>query len=217
MTDNHPQPDSSQSNQSQSGISASHADSTETSLIVRVQQNDADAWRRLTQLYGPMIYGWGRRAGLQPDDAADIMQTVFVALTHRINRFQRRSSRDSFRGWLWTVTRNKVNDHYRHLQAQAAGRGGTDAQNMMQALAESPPSSASVEGQQEINSLWRRAIQLVQGEFEGRTWIAFWRTAVEGDAPKDVAADMKISVWAVYKARTRVLQRLREEFQGLLE
>lgn len=197
--------------------SHSSSDSTETSLIVRAQRNEAEAWQRLSQLYGPMIYGWSRRAGLQPNDAADVMQTVFVTLTRRINQFQRRTSRDSFRGWLWTVTRNKVNDHFRQLQNQAAARGGTDARNMLQALAESPPSSTSVEGQQELNSLWRRAIQLVQGEFEGRTWIAFWRTAVEGDAPKDVAADMEISVWAVYKARTRVLQRLREEFQGLLD
>jgi len=195
----------------------SNGDSTETSLIVRVQRNDSDAWERLSQLYGPIVYAWARKAGLQPEDASDVMQSVFTSLTTNIERFQRRTTSDSFRGWLWTVTRNKVNDHFRNRNAQATARGGTDAYNLLQALAETPSSADSEDGQNELNQLRRRAIQLVQGQFEGRTWVAFWRTTVEGDAPNEVAADMGISVWAVYKARTRVLQRLREEFQGLLE
>ena len=60
-------------------------------------------------------------------------------------------------------------------------------------------------------------MELASGEFEGRTWKVFWRTAVEGDAPADVAADFGMSVWAVYKVRSRVLAKLRSEFQDLLD
>jgi RNA polymerase sigma-70 factor (ECF subfamily) len=84
-------------------------------------------------------------------------------------------------------------------------------------VAETPPDSHSDDGAAEVNGIRRRALELVSGEFESRTWQAFWRSAVEGDAPADVAADLGISVWAVYKARSRVLQRLREEFAELLE
>ena len=52
---------------------------------------------------------------------------------------------------------------------------------------------------------------------DDRTWKAFWRSAVEGDRPADVAADLGVSVWAVYKARSRVLQRVRTELEGLLD
>jgi RNA polymerase sigma-70 factor (ECF subfamily) len=55
----------------------------------------------------------------------------------------------------------------------------------------------------------------VRDEFDARTWTAFWRPAVEGDRPADVAADLHVSVWAVYKSRARMLQRLRSELDGL--
>ena len=47
------------------------------------------------------------------------------------------------------------------------------------------------------------------------TWTAFWRTAVEGDRPADVAADLNVSVWAVYKSRGRASQRLRQPAQRI--
>jgi acyl carrier protein len=65
--------------------------------------------------------------------------------------------------------------------------------------------------------LSRRALELVRAEFENRTWEAFWRTAVDGQAPADVAEDLGMSLHAVYKAKSRVLRRLRQELNGLLE
>lgn len=54
----------------------------------------------------------------------------------------------------------------------------------------------------------------MRGDFEQRTWQAFCRATVESDTPADVAADLGIFVWAVYKARARVLSRLRQELDG---
>ena len=192
-------------------------DSTATSLIVRVRSADPDAWEKLTRLYGPVVYGWARQAGLQPYDASDVMQNVFQAVTQHIVRFRKDLRTDSFRGWLWTITRNKILDHFRGLKPMAKPIGGSDAYQQLQQLAERPPSRESPSGSIELSGLRRRALKLVQGSFENRTWRAFWRTAVEGDSPADVAADLEISTWAVYKARSRVLQRLREEFQGLID
>jgi RNA polymerase sigma-70 factor (ECF subfamily) len=59
--------------------------------------------------------------------------------------------------------------------------------------------------------LFARAFELLRGEFEERTWAAFWRTAVEGQAARDVAADLGMSPGAVRVAKCRVLHRLREE------
>jgi RNA polymerase sigma-70 factor (ECF subfamily) len=190
--------------------------STQTSLIRRAQLADPTAWERLTQLYGPVVYGWARRAGLQPQDASDVMQDVFHSLTSKLPTFERRDSNDSFRGWLWTITRNKVRDHFRRLKRQADVVGGSTAYQNLQQLAEAPPDAESDGGAAELNGIRRRALELVSGEFESRTWQAFWRTTIEGDAPADVAADLGISVWAVYKARSRVLQKLREEFAELM-
>ena len=174
------------------------------------------AWERLAKLYGPLVYEWARKAGLQPDDAADVMQNVFQSLSKNLIRFTRRTEADRFRGWLYVLVRNQITDHFRTQQKQANAAGGTAGLQMIHELVESAPSSDSLDGMAEVNQLRRRALQLVQAEFEGRTWVAFWRTAVEGDNPQDVAADMEISVWAIYKAKARVLKRLRDEFADLL-
>jgi RNA polymerase sigma-70 factor (ECF subfamily) len=191
--------------------------STSTSLVRRAQRADNTAWEKLTRLYGPVVYGWARQAGLQPDDAADVMQNVFHALTTRLQQFQRRGPADSFRGWLFTITKNKIRDHFRAKRDKVQAVGGTDAQQMWRHIAEAPPDTSTECGRAEVSGLRRRALELASGDFESRTWQAFWRTAVEGDAPADVAADLGISVWAVYKARSRVLSKLRAEFQDLLE
>ena len=62
--------------------------------------------------------------------------------------------------------------------------------------------------------LSRRAVELVRAEFEKRTWEAWWKTAVEGRPAADVAAEMGMSFAAVYKAKSRVLLRLRQELAG---
>lgn len=189
---------------------------TSHSLVRRAQKAEPVAWEKLTRLYSPVVYGWARGAGLQPDDASDVMQDVFHTLTSRLNQFERRNDDDSFRGWLYSVTRNKIRDYFRTHRDKALAFGGTDAQEMFRELAETPPDANSSDGISELHGVRRRALELTSGEFESRTWQAFWRTAVEGDSPNDVASDLGISVWAVYKARSRVLTKLRAEFEDLL-
>lgn len=188
---------------------------TSLSLLSRVRAAEPAAWERLTRLYGPVVYRWARQAGLQPQDASDVMQDVFHSVTTNIGRFEHQANGGGFRGWLWTIARNKIRDHYRHLKGRAQATGGTAALDQIHQLPDTPPTMTSESGSIEISSLRRRAMELVRGDFEERTWQAFWRSAVEGDTPADIAADMGISVWAVYKARSRVLSRLRQELDGL--
>lgn len=190
--------------------------STSHSLIKRAQHADKIAWEKLTRLYSPVVFGWARQAGLQPDDASDVMQNVFHTLTSRLQQFERRNGNDSFRGWLYTITKNKVRDYFREKQQRVQALGGTAAHEMFQGLPDSPPDEASSDGKSEISGVRQRALELVSGDFESRTWQAFYRTTVQGDAPQDVANDLGISVWAVYKARSRVLTKLRAEFSDLM-
>ncbi len=196
--------------------SSNRADSsTSASLLARVKADEPQAWERLIKLYGPAVYRWARGAGLQPEDAADVVQDVFQSLTIHIKRFRRSRPSDSFRGWLWTITRNRIHDHFRDVRDGIQASGGTDAFEQIHQLPDTPPEPTSDSGTVEVSGLRRRALELVQSEFDRRTWQAFWRAAVEGDKPADVAADLGVSVWAVYKARSRVLQRLRKELNGL--
>lgn len=189
--------------------------STSPSLLSRARHADPQAWSRLTQLYGPVVYQWARRAGLQPQDAADVMQDVFQAVTQHIERFDGQLQGNGFRGWLWTIARNKIRDHFRRLKGKAQAAGGTSALLHLHELPENPPEETSQSGAEELRGIRRRALELVRNDFEDQTWIAFWRATVESDTPADIAADLGVSVWTVYKARSRVLARLREELDGL--
>ncbi len=195
------------------------ASQTSLSLLERVRAHDPAAWERLVRLYGPMVYGWCLRAGLQPADAADVGQEVFAAVARSIDGFRHDRQGDTFRGWLYVITRNKLCD--RATVQVAVGTGGSDALRRLTALPAEPEDETGATGDaEEVNetkALCTRAIECVRGEFEPRTWQAFWRAFVEGHAPADVAADLGISVNAVYLAKSRVLRRFREEFAALID
>jgi RNA polymerase sigma-70 factor (ECF subfamily) len=191
--------------------------SVRASLLERLRAGHAEAWERLTRLYGGTVYVWCRRAGVSEADAADVSQEVFAAVARHIADFRRDRPGDSFRGWLWTITRNKVRDHRRRLADQARATGGTTAQEVMNQVAEAarPGSETAAEG--ESGDLYRRALELIRSEFAERTWRAFLMVTVEGRRPADAAAELGTTPGAVYIAKSRVLKRLREEFAGLLE
>jgi RNA polymerase sigma-70 factor (ECF subfamily) len=65
--------------------------------------------------------------------------------------------------------------------------------------------------------LVHRALELVRGDFSDSTWQAFVDVALGGQPPAEVAACLGMTVSAVYKARCRVVARLREELGDALE
>lgn len=172
------------------------------------------------EMYGPLVHRWIRRMNVQESDAADIAQNVFQYVTTKIDDFRRDSPDQSFRVWLWTACRYRILDHYREKKQNPEGRGGSTAHHHIMnipELPEKPEPDDSPEGVRELAEVVKRAISIVQGRTADNTWRAFWRTAVEGDEPNDVAEDLGVSVWTVYKARTRVINRLRGELDGLIE
>jgi RNA polymerase sigma-70 factor (ECF subfamily) len=190
--------------------------SISSTLLERVQAQRPEAWERLVELVGPVVYRWCRQSGVACEDAADLVQEVFGAVARGVGDFRRTGPNDSFRAWLATITRNKIRDHFRRRQLRAQARGGTDAQEQLLEVRQPSDPTPPSDGQQEDGLLARRALELVRAEFEDRTFEAFWRTAVEGQSPADVAQDLGTSVAAVYQAKSRVLRRLRQELDDLL-
>lgn len=192
--------------------------STSSSLLERVKAHDAVAWQRLVRIYGPLVYQWCRECGLQAQDIADTFQEVFSSVSLCVSQFRRERPSDSFRGWLWTITRNKIRDHFRSIQGQAQAQGGTAAQQQLAQLPErlledSEPSRTDAP---EVTSEYR-ALEAIRAEFEDRTWDAFWRTTVDGLTAAEAAAELGTTPEAVYKAKSRVLRRIREELSGMLD
>ena len=191
--------------------------STSPSLLERVKQQDQSAWKRLIRLYGPLIYHWCQRAGLQQTDAADIFQDVCCSLVRGLATFQRDPERSfTFRRWLSAITHNRIRDYFRRLHRLPIGKGGSSAHQQFQQLENLEEESADTQ-QSEQHLIVHGALDLIRSEFSEHTWQAFWRVAIEGHATDDVARDLQTSASAVRQANYRVRRRLREELEDLFE
>jgi RNA polymerase sigma-70 factor (ECF subfamily) len=192
---------------------------TRASLLVRIRDGrDHEAWRQFVELYAAVVYGFARKRGLQDADAADVMQDVLRSVAGAATRLQYDPARGSFRGWLYTVARNKI---FNFLEAgrHRIGRGSGDTGVREKLEAQPEPErglAASWEEEYERN-LAAVAMRRVQGEVQPATWQAFWQTAVEGRPAREAGAAVGMSAGAVYVARSRVLARLKEEVQRLRE
>jgi RNA polymerase sigma-70 factor, ECF subfamily len=187
--------------------------STSLSLLDRVRGQDEEAWRRLIHLYGPLIAHWCSHRCVRPQDAEDVQQEVFQAVATSLHKFHLDRPGDTFRGWLRGITRNKLLDYYRRRQGQPEAQGGSAAQVGLLDIAQQ---DLPEDSEADLGGLYCRALELVRGEFEERTWNAFWRVAIDGHDPASVAADLGVTSAAVRKAKSRILHRLREEIGELI-
>lgn len=189
--------------------------SISASLLVRLRANDPEAWSLLVTLYGPEVYRWCRRAGLRAEDAEDVGQEVFRSVASNLARFRRERPGDSFRGWLYAISRNKIRDHLGRGGPRPAV-GGTEIRERLARVPAVDDASTDPGGPATSTRLIRQALELVRSEFEDRTWRAFWGVTIEGKGAADVARELGMKPNAVYIAKSRVLGRLRAGLGDLI-
>lgn len=184
--------------------------STSTQLLERARTGDNEAWRAMTNLYGPLAYRWARQMGLKAADAADVTQDVFVSLFRNLSGFRKSQEGDSFRAWLRVVVRNQVH-LWRRKRTVDIPAGGSDAASRLEQLAESELSSSDLPPERGERA--NRALQRIRGDFEAPTWTCFLRLVIENQTVADVARELSMTTAAVRQAKYRVLCRLREELE----
>lgn len=190
---------------------------TSISLLERLRLDpDASSWRRLVDLYSPLIRDWFRKQGLQPADADDLTQKVLVVLVNELPHFQHRR-KGAFRSWLHKITVNRLRDFCRAKQTHPTATGDSSVMRMLEQL-EDPNSELSRLWEQEHDQyIVERALKLIEPEFAPTTWRAFWRVARDGVDATVVAVELGVSTNAVFIAKSRVLKRLRTEIEELID
>jgi RNA polymerase sigma-70 factor (ECF subfamily) len=186
------------------------------SLLEHLAGAPSDDWRRLHDLYQPLLRAWMVRAGIPASDVDDLVQGVLLVVFREVAGFEWRGQ-GAFRAWLRTILAHRVRDHFRGQKYRPTATGDSDFLRRLDEL-ESPDSALSRLWDREHDehvaaSLMRR----VQDDFEPVTWQAFQRHALEGEPAVRVAAALGLSLNAVRVARSRVLKRLRQELAGLVE
>lgn len=183
---------------------------TRESLLVRLKDpDDREAWDQFSTLYRPVIYRIARGRGLQDADAQDLAQHVLMAVASAIPRWRRDDQNTRFRHWLRRVVKNATINALCRQPKDLAGGGSA----LMDLLQQSPqPDSATEEAilLEHRREVYQRAAGIVRDEVHASTWEVFRRTVIDGEGIDSVAASMSKSVGAIYVARCRIMNRLRE-------
>jgi RNA polymerase sigma-70 factor (ECF subfamily) len=188
-------------------------DLTSLSLLERARSGSDPDWDRLVGLYRPLIFNWLRRQGLPHDATEELTQDVLMSVFRGLATFAHPGQPGAFRGWLRVITANRGRAYWRANQPRAPG--GSDFHEQMHQL-EDPHSAASQQWDREHDQhIVHRLLEQIEGEFPAKTMRAFRRQVFDGTSATAVAAELEMSVGAVYVAKSRVLARLRKEAEGL--
>lgn len=192
-------------------------EATRPSLLIRAQAGDEGAWEDLCQLYRPLIVGWLRRQAVPAGEVDDLVQEIFLAVVRGLPSFSHSGRSGAFRSWLRTIASNHSCDYWKSPARRAVAAGG-DAAAAALGMLKDPDSP--------LNRYWveehdryvlRCLLEVAELEFEPLSVRAFRRVALEGASGSEAAGELGLSLTAVYTARSRVLRRLRELAEGLLD
>jgi RNA polymerase sigma-70 factor, ECF subfamily len=189
---------------------------TSKSLLVRAGAGDQVAWERLVSLYQPMIRGWLLRHLVHAQEAEDLTQDVLAVVVREMSHFSHAGRLGSFRGWLRTITINRAREFWRSGRCRARVGGG-DFGEVLDQLADPASALTALWDKEHDAHVLRRVLALLESEFEPTTVRTFRRLVFDGAKAADVAAEQRMTVAAVYGAKSRVLQRLRQEAEGLID
>lgn len=190
---------------------------TSVSLLGRLAGAPTDDdWRRLYDLYQPLLRAWMARAGVTGSDVDDLVQDVLLVIFREIAGFEWRGQ-GAFRAWMRTILAHRVRDYFRGQKYRPTATGDSDFLRRLDEL-ESPDSALSRLWDREHDEHVAASLMLrVQCDFAPVTWQAFRRHALEGAPAAQVARELDLSVNSVLLAKSRVLKRLHQEAAGLVE
>lgn len=187
---------------------------TSYSLLERARDPaDAASWRKLTDLYAPLIRRWARRYVAQAADADDVVQDVLAVLVRELPHFEHSRNPGAFRTWLRSMTVNRLRVAWRSRQPATGG----DAVFEQLLQLEDPSSPLSHRWDEEHDQhVLNTLLDAIRLEFQAASWRAFELTVRDGRNAAEVAAELGLSVNAVLIAKCRILKRLRQKAEGLV-
>jgi len=192
---------------------------TSASLLDRLQTApDSVSWQRLVDLYTPLIRSWLRRhAQLHDQDADDLVQEVLSVVVRKLPQFRHNQRTGAFRTWLRTIAVNCLRDSWRAQRIRPRASGDSEFQQLLNQLEDPASGLSRLWDEEHDRHVGKRLLELIEPQFEPKTWAAFRGVTLEGKSPDVVAEELGLSVNAVFIAKSRVLGRLRQEAQGLID
>ena len=191
---------------------------TSVSLLERLRrQPDSPDWQRLVDIYTPLVHGWLRRQEVPAGDADDLVQDVLGVVVRELPAFEHNQRPGAFRAWLRGITVNRIRGYWRSRHQPDRAGGDSDAVRQLDQLEDPNSGLSQIWDQEHDRHVMARLLEVVEKEVTPPTWQAFRGVVLEGKTEDAVAAELGLSLNAVFIAKSRVLSRLRREAKGLLE
>jgi len=182
---------------------------TQATLLERLRDGDAVmAWEEFFQRYGRLIYAAARSRGCREHTAEEIVQEVMLTAFQQRDVFRYDPRRGRFRDWLRSVVRHAVAEHRRAPSQRVRARGGDGQDRFPEPCDDAAPDQVWEAAFEE--SLLAALLDVVRREVAPETYQAFELLTLKELSGRQVARITGLSRNAVYLARRRVLQRLRE-------
>ena len=181
---------------------------TPASLLYRLRRpEETTAWGRFVDLYTPLLFHWAQQLGQQDSDCADLVQDVFLILWRKLPEFEYDSGK-SFHAWLKTIFLNRHRSRQRQRSPHAVDVDEHDCVvDVNEQLLDA----------EDACYLIRQAFRLIESEFSPLHQKVFRQYVLEERAPEKVAQEHGISPGTVYSVKSKILSRLRQELQQLLD
>lgn len=183
--------------------------STRASLLIRVRDpSDSVSWREFHDLYSPLIYRYARDRGLSHDDAEEIRSSCFETLVKTIRDFEYSATKGRFRAWLKRIVLNRVVDLKRKRPA---------IQLDTNELTGLPDKQLNLE--QAFDQQWKLShlsfcLERVRSKVSDTTYQVF-EMLTDGESVDNVASKLGLNANQVYKAKSKVLQLVREQMKRI--
>lgn len=188
---------------------------TSTTLLVRIQNGEEVAWSRFVELYTPLVRDWCKKPGgkMKRQDRQDATQEVFIRAAKAIKDFDIHREGRSFRAWLRVITTNAINDFLeKYEKRKDVDRLTSDSGPIRESyympieLTEEP---------NEKKQLLRQMLKYVKSQCGERDWEILNLLINAGKNSTEVAEIMGMTGAAVRQIKSRILNRIRDEYEKL--
>jgi RNA polymerase sigma factor (sigma-70 family) len=183
------------------------------------------SWQDFFDTYWRLIYHVALKAGLSDAEAQEVVQETVIAVAKNIPGFHTDPNRGSFRAWLLRLTRWRITDQFRKRRKptfpdplpDTPGRephtASTDALDRIP-----DPAGDSLErawDEEWENHLMAAALQRVKRQVNPRQYQMFDLHVLQRLSVQETAQALKVSVAAVYMAKSRLSRRLKQTLKTL--
>ena len=200
---------------------------THHSLLERLADPaDGLAWQHFEDCYQSAIYRLARSRGLQPEEAKDVVQEVFLAVHRRAAQWKPSGHPGSFRAWLAETTRRQVFASLRFREKNGRSLLEVDDPTTPNAehgddeygndeYGDNEHGDGEPGGKERQEWLFYQAVAEIEKEANPQHWQAFWMTAIEGVDTATAAQTLGLKIGTIYSIRSRLLGLIKERIRSL--